>query len=96
MVGVFDLRAPPRGDESVILDDGTVLPLRAEGSLNLRFDMEPTHGVDATSFCVHLTKVYVLAGTVRPRFFAVGTTTTGYHSEQDGCAFICGETKVRP
>lgn len=64
----YNVQAPPRGRESVILGDGIKLPMRAVSRLNLRFHMGPAHGADATSFCLQFTKSYVLDG-VRLNFF---------------------------
>lgn len=73
MDGMFNMRAPPRGNENVILGDCTVLPARAVGSLHLIFYMEPTDGAEPISYCVQLTDVYVL-GDIKFNFFSLHQT----------------------
>ncbi|CAN0054679.1 unnamed protein product, partial [Sphacelaria rigidula] len=84
MEGPFDVRVPPHGDENVIFgDDGTVLPVRAVGGLNLRFYMGHTDGADRTSFCVKLSNVYMLDGIkFKILLFISGTVQTGHYCDQ--------------
>ncbi|CAM9858599.1 unnamed protein product, partial [Sphacelaria rigidula] len=39
MAGMFDLRPPPKENEHVIVGNGIILPVRAVGSLKLKFHM---------------------------------------------------------
>ncbi|CAM9575505.1 unnamed protein product, partial [Sphacelaria rigidula] len=36
MVGMFGLRPPPKGNEHVVVGNGTILPVRAVGSFKLK------------------------------------------------------------
>ncbi|CAM9958898.1 unnamed protein product, partial [Sphacelaria rigidula] len=63
MTDVFDTRPPSVGEEDVVLGDGKILPVKAVGSLKLKFHQARTNNsphVDAV--CVLLTDVYVLEG----------------------------------
>lgn len=59
---VFDTFSPPPGNERVVLGDGKVLPVKAVGSLELRFYPSSRGPQPSTETCVTLTDVYVLEG----------------------------------
>ncbi|CAM9724108.1 unnamed protein product [Sphacelaria rigidula] len=67
MTDIFDTRPPPAGEENGILGDGRVLPVKAVGSLKLRFyQARANNSPHVDAVCVILTDVYVLEGSVQP------------------------------
>ncbi|CAM9620165.1 unnamed protein product, partial [Sphacelaria rigidula] len=60
---VFNLRPPPQGMEYFVMSDGTRLPVKAAGNLNLTFHVRSLDvSAPPSDFPIQLTDVYIVEG----------------------------------